>query len=152
MIGSSRRHVSPILAFVFLLLLCRFIVVSERKHRMHDAYILADSSSAINDSASYPGLLVSNVSKIHQVTMILDNDSPEHDAYETALKIHLAHGERWGYKTHVLRQNIIGTPDTNGRDEKGEWKSGVFKKPLYLLSFLINELAKPEKERAEWIM
>ncbi|KAK4691547.1 hypothetical protein P7C71_g5476, partial [Lecanoromycetidae sp. Uapishka_2] len=84
--------------------------------------------------------------------MILNNDSPEQAAYESALEIHLTHGERWGYETHVLRQNIIGTPETNGMDAKGEWKGGVFKKPLYLSSLVINELAKPEDERAEWIL
>ena len=91
------------------------------------------------------------VSKIHQVTMILDGDGPEHEVYERALKTHLAHAERWGYETHILREDIVGS-GKSGRDSKGHWQSGVFKKPLYLLSLVINELAKPREERAEWIM
>jgi len=84
--------------------------------------------------------------------MIFEDNGPEHDVYERALKLHLAHGERWGYTTHVLRQDIVGDAEENGRNIKGHWKSGVFKKPLYLLSVVINELAKPADERAEWIM
>ena len=90
-------------------------------------------------------------SKIHQVTMILNGEGPEHEVYERALKTHLAHAERWGYKTHILREDIVGS-GKSGRDSKGHWQSGVFKKPLYLLSLVINELAKPREERAEWIM
>lgn len=91
------------------------------------------------------------VSKIHQVTMILDGDGSEHEMYERALKTHLAHAERWGYETQILREDIVGS-GKSGRDSKGHWQSGVFKKPLYLLSLVINELAKPTEERAEWIM
>ena len=91
------------------------------------------------------------VSKIHQVTMIFDGEGSEHDMYERALKGHLAHGERFGYETHVLREHIVGTGES-GRDTEGRWKAGVFKKPLYLLSLIINELAKAEEQRAEWIV
>ena len=72
--------------------------------------------------------------------------------YERALKGHLAHGDRFGYETHILREDIVGAADENERDEKGHWKAGVFKKPLYVLSLLINELAKPKEERAEWLV
>jgi hypothetical protein len=84
--------------------------------------------------------------------MIFDDKGPEHDVYERVLKLHLAHGERWGYTTHVLRQDIVGSADDNGRNIDVHWKSGVFKKPLYLLSLVINQLAKPAEERAEWIV
>lgn len=83
--------------------------------------------------------------------MIFDGGGSEHDMYEHALKGHLAHGERFGYETHVLREDIVGTGE-NGRDTDGRWKAGVFKKPLCLLSLIINELAKPEEQRAEWIV
>lgn len=111
------------------------------------------SEAAPSDSnANVPSTETSvKVSKIHQVTMILDGDGPEHEVYERALKTHLAHAERWGYETHILREDIVGS-GKSGRDSKGHWQSGVFKKPLYLLSLVINELAKPSEERAEWIM
>ncbi|KAK4696768.1 hypothetical protein P7C71_g1207, partial [Lecanoromycetidae sp. Uapishka_2] len=90
--------------------------------------------------------------KIPQATMIFADNNPETAAYERALKLHIAHGERCGYTTHVLRQDIVGGAEENGRNIEGHWKSGVFKKPLYLLSLVINELAKPAYERAEWIV
>ena len=108
--------------------------------------------AASNSKGNQPSTDTSaKVSKIHQVTMILDGEGPEHEVYERALKTHLAHAERWGYETHILREDIVGS-GKSGRDSKGHWQSGVFKKPLYLLSLVINELAKPKEERAEWIM
>jgi len=88
--------------------------------------------------------------RIRQVTMVLDNGGSEQEMYERALETHYAHGERWGYSTHVLQQDIVGSEDGNV-SRAGQWKTGVFKKPLYLLSLVVAELAKPEEERAEWI-
>ena len=113
---------------------------------------LPPSTAAGDSKGNEPSTDTSaKVSKIHQVTMILDGEGPEHEVYERALKTHLAHAERWGYETHILREDIVGS-GKSGRDSKGHWQSGVFKKPLYLLSLVINELAKPKEERAEWIM
>ena len=36
--------------------------------------------------------------------------------YERAMKTHLLHGKRWGYPSHILRQDVVG---------KGEWKELV---------------------------
>ena len=108
----------------------------------------AAGDSKGNDPSTEPSV---KGAKIHQVTMILNGEGPEHEVYERALKTHLAHAERWGYETHILREDSVGS-GKSGRDSKGHWQSGVFKKPLYLLSLVINELAKPREERAEWIM
>lgn len=88
---------------------------------------------------------------IRQVTVLLNNGGADHEMYERALKTHYAHGDRWGYSTHVLHQDIVGSTDA-GISRLGQWKTGVFKKPLYLLSMVVNELAKPAEDRAEWIV
>lgn len=63
--------------------------------------------------------------------------------YERAVRTHLKHAERWGYPSHVLREDIIG---------QGKWEVLVFGKLLYLQSIIIAELTKPIGKRAEWIV
>ena len=60
-----------------------------------------------------------------------------------SMATHVEYGRRWGYPTHVLRQDLSG---------KGEWRDLLFCKPLYMLSLTIAEMAKPEDERAEWLV
>ncbi|GFF79155.1 hypothetical protein IFM61606_01163 [Aspergillus udagawae] len=57
--------------------------------------------------------------------------------YERALQSHSRHARRWGYPMHILRQDI---------------SVGFWNKPSYLLSLVINELAKPPGERVDWLM
>lgn len=71
--------------------------------------------------------------------------------YERALETHVAHSKRWGYQTQVLCQDMIGSEDGRNRDA-GRWKTDVFGKPLYLLSLVVSELAKPTEQRSEWIV
>ena len=63
--------------------------------------------------------------------------------YERGLRSHIKYGEKWGYPTHFLRQDIVGHGDV------GE---GMFNKLLYLLTVMINEHTKPYGKRAEWIV
>ena len=79
--------------------------------------------------------------KTRQVTMRFGGTPNPVD--EQSLNTHIEHGKRWGYPTHILRQNIIGSDD---------WSESCFGKPSYMLSILISELAKPENERAEWLV
>lgn len=62
---------------------------------------------------------------------------------ERCLATHLEHGERWGYPTHILREDVRG---------KGQWRELIFSKPLYMLSIAVAEMAKPAAERAEWLV
>ena len=62
--------------------------------------------------------------------------------YERGLRSHVKYGERWGYPTHFLRQDIIG---------KGDFGDGMFNKLLYLQTIIVTELTKPFGKRAEWI-
>lgn len=57
--------------------------------------------------------------------------------YERALESHIRHGERWGYPTYIKRQNEY---------------CGYWNKPTFMIQQVAQELAKPERERAEWLM
>lgn len=57
--------------------------------------------------------------------------------YERALESHTRHGEKWGYSTYIKRQNEY---------------CGYWNKPTFMIQQVAQELAKPEHERAEWLM
>lgn len=57
--------------------------------------------------------------------------------YERALETHLRHCTRWGYSMHILRRNF---------------SEGYWNKPYYILSLVIQELAKPPEQRTDWLM
>ena len=59
------------------------------------------------------------------------------ELYEAAVASHGEHDRLHGYEMKVLREKIVN----------GHWS-----KPTYLLSLLVQELAKGKDERAEWIM
>jgi hypothetical protein len=65
---------------------------------------------------------------------MLYGDNP---VYEQALKGHERHNEIHGYDMTVLQQQLL---------------EGFWSKPAYILSRLLQELAKPEAERLEWIV
>ena len=75
--------------------------------------------------------------KIRQATMIYSTDE-HNNVYERAVASHIRHGDRWGQPTHVLRHDIV--------------EAGFFNKPAYLLGLVIDEMAKPNDERADWIV
>lgn len=62
---------------------------------------------------------------------------------ERCMSTHLEYGKKWGYPTHILREDVKG---------KGQWNELLFSKPLYMLSLTIAEMAKPVDERAEWLV
>lgn len=57
--------------------------------------------------------------------------------YEHALESHQRHADRWNYPMHVLEEDI---------------SAGYWNKPSYVLSLVIQELAKPPEDRLEWLM
>jgi len=57
--------------------------------------------------------------------------------YERALNTHQAHSTRWNHSFHVLREDLA---------------TGFWNKPTYMLNMLTEELMKPARERAEWLM
>lgn len=51
--------------------------------------------------------------RIRQVSMLFGGGEKGNDAiYERAMKTHIEYGKRWGYPSHILRQDVVG---------KGEW-------------------------------
>ncbi|OAL33817.1 hypothetical protein AYO20_06828 [Fonsecaea nubica] len=71
--------------------------------------------------------------KIAKVTMLYGEPN---DAYERALESHALHANMHGYQLHVLRQKMLGR---------------LWTKPAFILSVVLNELAKPPEARIEWI-
>lgn len=57
--------------------------------------------------------------------------------YVRALRSHRTHNERWNYGMRVLEQDIVGS---------------FWNKPSFILSAIVEELAKPMAERVEWFM
>lgn len=72
--------------------------------------------------------------RIAKACMLYGSQNP---LYERAVRSHQLHNELHNYPMHVLRHEITG---------------GFWNKPSYLLSLVVNELAKAPEERAEWIM
>lgn len=64
---------------------------------------------------------------------------------ERALRTHIEHGQKWGYPTHYLRQDIIGQHE----DSQSE---SVYNKLLYLQTIMVNEMIKPFGRRSEWLV
>ncbi|KAL9128018.1 MAG: hypothetical protein Q9217_003212 [Psora testacea] len=78
--------------------------------------------------------------RIRQATMLFEgNEDNLRMMYERSVETHVKHGERWGVPTHILKQSLVG-------------EGSYFNKPAYLLSLIMVELAKPKRQRAEWIV
>ena len=71
--------------------------------------------------------------RVAKCTIVFGATNP---VYERALLTHTAHNERHGYLMYVLRQTIL---------------DDVWTKPAFILSLLLDELAKPEDQRLEWL-
>ena len=82
-------------------------------------------------SREYKGTGYSRVAKVSMLY------GEENRLYERAIRSHKAHDEKYNYPFHVLREDVAG---------------GYWNKPSYLLSLVVAELAKPVKERTEWLM
>lgn len=61
----------------------------------------------------------------------------ENPTYERALRLHELHSQRMGHPMFVLREKLL---------------SGLWSKPAYILSILLEELARPEDERLKWLL
>lgn len=95
-------------------------------------YLLPQSTSQSLTSATN-GQLANSKPSIAKATIVF-GDSP---IYQGALKTHEEHSHKFGYRMHVLRSGIL---------------DGVWTKPAFLLSLLLEELVKPEAERVDWIL
>jgi len=59
------------------------------------------------------------------------------DIYEAALKTHMKHNDVHGYEMDILRERIVGS---------------YWSKPAYMLAQVVEELAKPEGKRNDWLV
>ncbi|THW47179.1 hypothetical protein D6D22_02772 [Aureobasidium pullulans] len=92
-----------------------------------------DNSLSLSSPYNIDLNTTTNPYKISKVSMLYGDN----DLYERALQSHIRHADRWGYPTKIWRQD----------DGCGFWN-----KPTFLMSLVTKELAKPEKERMEWLM
>jgi len=85
--------------------------------------------------------VVKNAPEIIQGSMLLG--PANNTVFERAMQTHIEHGERWGYKTHILRE---------GYRPRSSEELSVWDKTIHMLSIIDQELSKPETERAEWLV
>jgi hypothetical protein len=76
----------------------------------------------------------SGSSPVLKVSMFYGDPEP---FYLRAFKSHEHHAQRWGGAMKVLRRDLVG---------------GLWNKPAYLLSLVLQELEKPQSERVKWLM
>lgn len=74
-----------------------------------------------------------SIYRISKVSMLFG----QNEIYQRALETHRRHNEIYEYGMHVLREPIT---------------DGYWNKLAYIMSLLVQELAKPASERVEWFM
>ena len=74
-----------------------------------------------------------STARIAKCTIVFGDLNP---VYERALQTHEVHNKKHGYPMYILRQSIL---------------DDVWTKPAYILSLILQELAKPAGERLEWL-
>ena len=83
---------------------------------------------------------ISVASRIGKVTALFYGDIIHHGQEQTfvrAIRSHDTHNQRYGYPMLILRHDIL---------------QGTWSKPAYILSALLEEMRKPEKDRLEWLL
>lgn len=73
-------------------------------------------------------------SKIAKVSMLYGTPNP---VSERAITLHQEHADRWGNPMLVCRQPML---------------DGIWTKIACLLGFVLGEMGKADKERAEWVL
>lgn len=140
--------------FVVLLLFACFQFCIFRLHVFHFPHRV---QSVASNSSTKPSKALTHFStidpllpdvlrpKIRQVSMRVYNATNETNNAldERCMNTHLEYGRKWGYPSHILREDVRG---------KGQWRELIFSKPLYMLSLAVLEMAKPADERAEWLV
>lgn len=91
----------------------------------------SQDSLALTDSNGVSS--TDNPPYITKVTMLYGE---RNEVYERALQSHVRHGDIHGYPVRVLRQRMLGR---------------LWTKPAWLLSIVLEEMAKPPGKRIEWI-
>jgi hypothetical protein len=121
--GFTRRAIGVLLSATVLLLIWR---VSN-----YHVPVLGPGTLSANTPKPSGG---NHGRRVAKVSMLYGHPNP---LYDRALQSHDRHAQRWGYPMHVLQQDI---------------SAGFWNKPSYVLSLVIQELAKPASKRMEWLM
>ena len=132
-------------ALFIIPLICLLSAIFYIRHNPSQFYNskISESNTVPKDSSLQNATTIDQSSnssepRIVQVSMLFGEQ--DNEIYQRCLDTHFEHGKRWGYRTHVLRQEIR----TN--------KYFLLNKPLYVLSYLLTEMAKKPHERAAWLM
>lgn len=142
MLASARPALTFLLFLVpFLVFLGKFYHESLQSMKVWSQPAPADESVVHEVSEVVLHEDKEEAPRIRQASMIFGDS--ESAIYERSLKTHIRHGKRWGFPTHVLRQDSVG-----GK----QFGKLVFNKILYLQALAIREMIKPPQKRSEWIM
>jgi len=95
------------------------------------------------DGSTKPGKTRSRVGKITVAANKLASD-----VINRALQSHQRHNARHGYVHYIAENQAVSSLIENDRYHRAK---GAWTKPAYLLSIIVAELEKPEKERLEWV-
>lgn len=125
-----RRHRLLILALPLLFVVAFLLQIDLRSIIHFDLFPSLDHTARHHHGAESGS---SRPYKIAKATMLFDPN----DLYERALDTHRHHNAKHGYKLKVLDRPVT---------------EGYWNKLLYLLSLMTEELAKPAKDRIEWLM
>lgn len=87
----------------------------------------------LNES-DYNDLSTMSTVRIGKVSLLYGDPNP---VYERALRTHEVHNRIHGLRQFVLREQVV---------------DGVWNKPAYILSVLLDELLKPADARLEWLL
>ena len=71
---------------------------------------------------------------IGKISILFGKPNP---TYERALRLHDVQNQYYDYPMFILRENLL---------------HGLWSKPAYILSVLLQELAKPKESRLKWLM
>lgn len=77
-----------------------------------------------------------NPASVSKISMLWGKQAEE-DVYRRALKTHQTHAERHGYGLHILQESVA---------------HHYWNKLYWILAVMVEELAKPEADRVEWMM
>ena len=144
MITQNRKYISLLLiALVPLALIFRQSFPERLQPRKHDKEQKPLNHQSNASSFEHPGVLDDTLEGAPKMSQVSMQYGGQFDiTYERALRTHVRYGEKVGYPTHYLRQDLVGHGDA------GE---GMFNKLLYLLTIMVNEHTKPYGKRSEWI-
>lgn len=138
---AMRRRAFPAIVLFFIFFIWLVATFSSPSLRSSTSTVISNAAKNVGSSSShksqYPVENGEGKTDLHRVAKVSMLYGKPNALYERALKSHYRHADRWGLEMHVLRQDIA---------------VGFWNKPSYLLSLVVQELAKHPEERVEWLM